>query len=322
MSASTLSPTAYLLVFHGSRDPRPAQAAEYLAQFVRLQLESKPVGLTVAKSARPKGYVSPSSYFERLPMPLTSSSPIKANDPGDWPYSAYLPLVGTACLEAGALSLHEQIIEFGHRVSAAGVRSIRIVPLFLLKGIHVSEDIPAEVQLAQRALPTLTLRLCAHLGSHVGLEGLVRTKLQSTTADDWLLLAHGSRRIESNGAIQSLAESLGGTTAYWAVSPSLETQVIQLIQQGVQRLAILPYFLFTGPTTDAVTRRTEDLAERFPSISFHLLPPLGPSPELAHLVVDLALGWTPLRQNQGAISMKRVAFRHQIQRSSMGVLKR
>ncbi len=317
MSASTPSPTAYLLVFHGSRDPRPAQATERLAQFVRAHLETNPAGLTAAQSARPKGYVSPGSYFERLPAPLASTPSVMDYEFASWPYSAYLPPVGTACLEAGALSLHEQIIEFGHRVAAAGVRSLRIVPLFLLKGVHVSDDLPSEVQLAQRALPTLSLRLCAHLGSHPGLKDLVQTRLEATAAKDWLLLAHGSRRAESNGAIQALAKSLGGTTAYWAVAPSLETQVIQLMQQGVQRLAILPYFLFTGPTTDAVTHRTEELAERFPQLSVHLLPPLGPSPELAQLIVDLALGWAPLKQNQAAVPMKRVAFRHQIRSSSM-----
>lgn len=317
MSASTPSPTAYLLVFHGSRDLRPAQATERLAQFVRSQLESKPAGLTVAKSAQPKGYVSPGNYFEQLPIAYSGNHSPKADELTFWPYSAYLPLVGTACLEAGALSLHEQIIEFGHRISAAGVRSLRIIPLFLLKGVHVSDDIPAEVQLAQQALPTITLRLCAHLGSHSGLKALVQTKLQSTNADNWLLLAHGSRRAESNHATQALAESMGGTVAYWAVEPSLEAQVIQLIQQGVQRLAILPYFLFTGPTTDAVTRRTEELAERFSQLSVHLLPPLGPSPELAHLVIDLALGWAPLKQKHAATSMKRVAFRHQIHAPSM-----
>jgi sirohydrochlorin cobaltochelatase len=313
--ASISSPAAYLLVFHGSRDPRPAQATERLAQFVRSQLEAKPLGLFPDQLEWSGRVVSVGSQFERLPAAVTGSE--GSADPSAWPYSAQLPLVGTACLEAGALALHQQIVDFGHRAHGAGVRSIHIVPLFLLQGIHVLEDIPAQVREAQRSLPELSLKLCPHLGSHPGLKTLVQTKLESTHADTWLLLAHGSRRVEGNTAIQTLARSLGGTAAYWAVAPSLETQVIQLIQKGVQRLAILPYFLFTGMTTDAITQRTEDLAERFSSMGFHLLPPLGPSPELAALVVDLALSQVPPKPSQTATTLKRVAFRHPVRPSSM-----
>lgn len=92
--------------------------------------------------------------------------------------------------------------------------------------------------------------------------------------------------------------------------------MIHHIQQGVQRLAILPYFLFTGTTTDALVRRTEDLAERFPKIGFHLLPPLGPTPELANLVVDLALG-RPMRASSAALPLRRAALRQVRQESSL-----
>jgi sirohydrochlorin ferrochelatase len=181
----------------------------------------------------------------------------------------------------------------------------------------VLSDLPAEVQLAQRLLPGLNLAVTAHLGDHPGLRHLVQDRLQNTTADTWLLLAHGSRRAEGNRSIQSLAQALGGTAAYWAVPPHLETQVIHLIQQGVQRLAILPYFLFTGSTTDAIIHRTEELAERFPNLGIHLLPPLGPSPQLAQLVVDLALGRGPAKAPQPVVSLKRMARCSALQPSSM-----
>ncbi|MEO1069506.1 MAG: hypothetical protein AAFW95_10360, partial [Cyanobacteria bacterium J06638_6] len=66
-----------------------------------------------------------------------------------------------------------------------------------------------------------------------------------------------------------------------------------------------------------ITHLTEELAERFPGVGFHLLPPLGPSPQLARLVTDLALGRVPAKVQQAAAPMQRVAFRHTIRSSSM-----
>lgn len=227
------------------------------------------------------------------------------------------PLVGTACLEIGAVPLHQQIVAFSQRAQAAGVRRVQIIPLFLLAGVHVMEDIPAEVELARQALPGLRLEVCPHLGSHPGLRGLLRHKLRTTAAEGLIVLSHGSRRPGGNAPICALAQGLGGSAAFWAVAPSLDTQVIHYMQSGVQRVAILPYFLFAGSTTDAITHHTEELAERFPQMGIHLLPPLGPSPELARLVVDLALGRVPAKPQQSLFPTQRAAFRHAVHPSSM-----
>lgn len=225
--------------------------------------------------------------------------------------------MGTACLEVGAVPLHQQIVAFSRRARAAGARRVRLVPLFLLAGVHVMEDIPAEIEQARQALPNLDLEVCPHLGSHPGIKGLLRHKLRSAATELPVLLSHGSRRPGGNDPICALARSLGGTAAFWAVSPSLESQVIHHMQAGVQRMAILPYFLFAGSTTDAITHLTEELAERFPQMGLHLLPPLGPTPELAQLVVDLALDQVPTKAQPTAIPMQRVAFRHSLHPSPM-----
>lgn len=197
-------------------------------------------------------------------------------------------LVGTACLENSPLTLHEQICEFGRRAKAAGIEQLKLVPLFLMRGVHVMEDIPAEVSAAQQSLGEgLELSLCPHLGSHTGMTQLLSQKMTTLSSDGHLLVAHGSRRPKGNRKIESLAKHLGATVAYWSTPPDLETQVVNLMQQGCQRLVILPYFLFTGGITDAVIHLTEELAERFPKVCFRLLLPLGATPEIADLVADL-----------------------------------
>lgn len=305
MSTDPLSSTAFLLVFHGSHDPRPTQAARRLAQFVRSQLsifQSLPVGCR-AQEASP--YL-PSPAIPDQDTLLQFYSP-RAGQPLN-SLAAPLPLVGTACLEAGVFSLQQQILDFGKRVQAMGVTTLRIVPLFLLGGNHVLRDLPAEVSQAQRQSPRLTMDLTPHIGSHPAIKALVQSKLQAACTDFPLLLAHGSRQRRSNEPVETLARVIGGATAYWSITPDLETRTIQLIQSGVQELAILPYFLFNGIITDTIICRTEALAERFPKLRIHLLPPLGPCPQLARIVVDLALNQVPPAPKPVVRPLQRIAF--------------
>ncbi len=309
-AVSASVPTAYLLVSHGSRDPRPGQGMERLALFVR----SQEVGL-----GNPSPNQRPRPALDQL-SPSQGTLPAefhRGRSQGTLPAGLSEPLVGTACLEAEALPLHRQIVDFSRRAQAAGVQRVKIIPLFLLAGVHVMDDIPAEIDLARQALGGMCLEVAPHLGSHPELRELLHAKLSATSSEAFILLAHGSRRPRGTDAIATLARSLGGSAAFWAVPPSLEAQVIHHIQSGAQRLSILPYFLFAGTITDAVTHLTEELAERFSSVNFHLLPPLGPSPDLARLVVDLALDQLPPKGQQAAMPMQRVAFRHTIRSSSM-----
>lgn len=305
MSNYPSSSTAFLLVFHGSHDPRPTQAAQRLAQFVRSQLsirQSLPIGCP--------DQGAPVCLHSLVDPDLDPSLRVYTPSPAQ-PFSslaAPLPLVGTACLEAGILSLQRQILDFGMRVQAMGTTKLRIVPLFLLGGNHVLRDLPAEVSQAQGQLPRLTLELTPHIGSHPTMKTLVHSKLQSACTEFPLLLAHGSRQRRTNEPVEILAKEIGGSTAYWSIAPDLETRTIQLIQSGVQELAVLPYFLFNGVITDAITRRTEALAERFPKLRIHLLPALGPSPQLARMVVDLALNQVPSAPKPLIRPLQRIAF--------------
>ena len=192
-------------------------------------------------------------------------------------------------MELGPRPLHEQIYQFSQRVKAAGGTHVKVLPLFLLPGVHVMEDIPREMALARQILnASLEITLCPYLGGHLGLRKLLADRMAEVPAAARLLIAHGSHRPGANKPIEEIAKQLGGIAAYWSVPPDLETQIIHLMQKGHHHLTILPYFLFPGGITDAITQFTEELAERFPRIDFRLMPPLGATPELADVVVNLA----------------------------------
>ncbi len=198
-------------------------------------------------------------------------------------------IVGTACLELNPEPLHEQIIKFVRNFCSCEKIHLKVVPLFLLPGVHVMDDIPTEVALARQALgQDILIELQPYLGSHPGLEWLLANQFATaTTTTARILITHGSRRLGSQTPVEAIAKNLGAVTAYWSVPPSLEFQVKELMKLGHKQIAILPYFLFAGGITDAIAQVTEKLQLQFPDVDLQLAKPLGASAELADLVWDL-----------------------------------
>ncbi|MGB3639425.1 MAG: sirohydrochlorin chelatase [Rivularia sp. (in: cyanobacteria)] len=246
---------AYLLVSHGSRDPRPELAMEELAKNLGDKLEnySNYDGIGGVRSPTICDYQIGTAYLELHPQPL-----------------------------------HEQIVDFSRKAIANGCRRLKILPLFLLQGIHVTEDIPEEVELAQKTLgEDISIDLQPYLGSHLGLRRLLANKITDISLDSRIIVAHGSRRVEANSSIEAMAISLNAVAAYWAVAPSLKDIVAQLVADGKKKIAIIPYFLFAGGITDAIGQSIQDLKLLFPGVSFQLYEPLGGNGELTDLIWDL-----------------------------------
>lgn len=244
----------YLLVSHGSRDTRPQIAMEELARNLVEKLEV---------------------YSNRDAIGVQSSTKC------DY-------LIGTAYLELHPQPLHEQIVDFSQKVIASGCDCLKILPLFLLQGVHVTEDIPQEVELAKLTLgEDISIELQPYLGSYLGLQRLLAKKMTDMSVDARIIVAHGSRRVEANTSIETMAISLNAVAAYWAVSPSLKDIVAQLVADGKKKIGILPYFLFSGGITDAITQSIQDLKLQFPGASFQLYEPLGANRELIDLIWDL-----------------------------------
>jgi sirohydrochlorin cobaltochelatase len=256
--------SAYLLVSHGSRDLRPGIAMQQIAKMVST----------------------------KIPIPPQDAE----------------KLVGTAYLDLQPQPLHVQICEFANQIlqgrgQGAGGRenvillteeglvgevlvNLKILPLFLLSGVHVMEDIPLEVELAEKILgEKIKIDLLPYLGTHPNFGELFTQ--QETPGDATILMAHGSRRPGFNKDIEIVASRLNATACYWAVPPNLEITIQQLVDTGKRQITIIPYFLFAGGITDAIASQLEALKLQFPGISLHLAEPLGASEDLANLIWDL-----------------------------------
>lgn len=274
--------SAYLLVSHGSRDPRPEVAMQQLAKLIGQRHSAGKINLKIPES---KAVVEVGDWAQTESN--ISWRTLKSSNAGLVVSQKEKPLVGTAYLELSAEPLHEQIRQFGDRALLSGYNRVQVLPLFLLPGIHVMEDIPAEVAIAKLGLEQVKIDLRPHLGTHPGLSHLLATSMAAIAADAWILLAHGSRRPGAKQTVEAIAMQLNAISAYWAVSPKLATQVKALVDTGCQQIGILPYFLFAGGITDAIASTVELLKMQFPSVNLALAEPIGASVELADLIWDL-----------------------------------
>ncbi|MDJ0517750.1 MAG: sirohydrochlorin chelatase [Trichodesmium sp. MO_231.B1] len=274
--------STYFLVSHGSRDPRPNLELNKLAELL-------------------SGQIPLSKYFRK------DNNILK------------FPVITTGVLELGPKPLHQQIENFWEYTRSLHITQMQIIPLFLLPGVHVREDIPAEIEIFRErvktsALPKTVLQqqksnlklenkleintpvkinLSPYIGSHPKMANLLATKITSVSADAWVLISHGSRRSGGNEVVEKIARFLASScqvlvcTAYWSVPPDLKSRVEILVKQGYREIGILPYFLFNGGITDAIADTVNQLSQIYPTIKFHLTTPLGATEELAELVSDL-----------------------------------
>ncbi len=205
--------------------------------------------------------------------------------------------ISGGCLEGQQLSLSQQLEKFATEVIQVGISEIVILPLFLLEGVHVSNDIPEQVAIAQSSLQTMfpdllpnkfIFRTMAHLGTAFQIPSLLLQHFEKYTEHSNLekqgriLMAHGSRRAGANRVVEDLATQSQAIAAYWGVEPKIETQIENLISQGTNKVTVLPYFLTEGGITEAIANKLKAYSDR---IQIQQLP----VPLSNEQIVDLAL---------------------------------
>lgn len=198
-------------------------------------------------------------------------------------------LVGTATLELAPLPLHQQIQNFAKLSLSGGYSQVQILPLFLSSGVHVNTDLPQEMAIAQAEIGSeIQLNLLPYFGSQVNrLAPWIATKMATVETNHWILIAHGSRQLGGNQPIEQLATQIRAIPAYWSVSPNLETQIQGLISSAVDRIGIIPYFMFSGGISDAIAQSIQRFSAQFPTVKFDLISPLEIDENLVNLIEDL-----------------------------------
>ncbi|MFB7373041.1 sirohydrochlorin chelatase [Streptomyces sp. NPDC056222] len=175
------------------------------------------------------------------------------------------------------------------RLAADGVRDVVALPLLLTRAFHAKADIPAVLR---QAPPALRIRRAEVLGPSPLLIAAVERRLyeagltpgdKSTTGV--VLASAGSTDPEAIAAIAETARELRRTgwcsvrPAFASASlPRTEDAVRALRADGVRRVAVAPYVIAPGRLPDRIAAGATE--------ADHLADVLGPSPELARLLIE------------------------------------
>ena len=114
-----------------------------------------------------------------------------------------------------------------------------------------------------------------------------------------LLVAHGSRRAQSNEEIASVASALKSrvreqyahtTHAFLELAePSIPEGIDQLINQGVTKIIILPYFLSAGRhVQEDVPGIVQEKQKLHPDVQMTIAPYIGEANEMIDVLAAIS----------------------------------
>ena len=110
-----------------------------------------------------------------------------------------------------------------------------------------------------------------------------------------LLMAHGSRIAEANDAAREIAAKVRKMTQLDIVEvafreqhrPNIQEGVDRCVEQGAQRILLVPYFLYMGAhVLEDLPEELELARQRYPEVEMVLGKHLGVHDKLAEIVVE------------------------------------
>jgi len=199
------------------------------------------------------------------------------------------------------IELATPLIAEGLEKAAEKADCVTVVPLILNAAGHVKEEIPEFIEAATKKYPNTKFQYAKHLGVNDEILSIMIRSLRSALKDLYfpdprktgaIVLARGSSDRQANGEMAMLSRWLFEMgmveqvdLAFTGITnPRLESAVERQINSGISRIAILPYYLFTGTLIKRIERQTELLVEQFPEVSFSLGSYFGFEEEIFQLL--------------------------------------
>ena len=187
------------------------------------------------------------------------------------------------------------------KLVADGATSVVAVPLVLLGAGHLKNDGPAALARGRERHPTVEFRYARDLGIHPSPLEVAEERIRQTIGDDdpsdWavVVVSRGSSDPDANADLYKVGRLLWDGRGLAMVEPafvslappSLRQALDRCRQLGACRIAVLPYFLFTGVLVDRIhDQAIEWAAATTPGVEVRVGPELGPDPRLARLVLE------------------------------------
>jgi len=192
------------------------------------------------------------------------------------------------------------ITEAVAELSGRGHRDLVAVPLVLVAAGHSKGDVPAALVREQVRNPGLSFRYGRPLGVHPALLSVVDDRLAAVVPVDQrastavVLVGRGTTDPDANADVAKVARLLWEGREWPLVEPafiSLTTPSVPEAMErcrrlGATRIAVVPYFLFTGVLPDRVRSQAEEYAGAHPGVDVRVTTEIGGDDRVAGLVME------------------------------------
>ena len=183
-------------------------------------------------------------------------------------------------------------------VVAAGARSVVAVPLVLLGAGHLKDDGPAALGRARRRHPGVEFRYARALDVHPLVLDVAADRIAEAIAG-WdrghtavVLVGRGSSDPDANADLYKVGRLLQDRSGIGAVEPafvflappSVHAALERCRRLGATKVAVVPYFLFTGVLVDRIGDQARGWRTQDHGVDVRLGRHLGPDPRVADLV--------------------------------------
>lgn len=200
-------------------------------------------------------------------------------------------IVTPAFLQFNSPSIADALQHMYHQ----GVRDIIVQPVMLYEADHVKNDIPEILARFRQDHPHIRLRYGAALGlAPAVIEAAVQV-IKPFLKDDCEILVVGRGSGDRDVAdqvinlCQKLSQQLITPHLRYCycqdISPAVKTALEQAARSHYADVIVLPFLLFSGHLLAEITRKIDDIAEKYPACHFHKAPPLGSQDSIAEAIL-------------------------------------
>ena len=172
------------------------------------------------------------------------------------------------------------------KLVADGTEHIVAVPLVLLGAGHMKLDGPAALERGRRRHPGVRFDYARALGIHPLVLDVAADRIPRA-ADAVIVVGRGSSDPDANGDLYKIARLVQDATGVGIVEPAFvslaDPRVPAAIERcrrlGAERVAVVPYFLFTGILVDRIRDQAQAAGA---TVHSHL----GVDPRIVELVLE------------------------------------
>ena len=201
----------------------------------------------------------------------------------------------------GFIELAEPLVDAGiDELVARGNTDVVSIPLVLLAAGHLKNDGPAALTRARARHPGVAFRMGRDLGIDPAVLAVAEDRAREALGDfdpaesAVVLVARGSSDPDASSDLYKVARLLADGRGLGLVEPAFagvtQPSVPEALERcrrlGAKRIAVVPFFLFTGVLVPRIYAQAAEWAADFPELTVVGGPHLGPDRRLARLVLE------------------------------------